>query len=61
MGCVSSDVHKEAPPPSLDPPPPKQIDPRLPFDNYRQLYNLKNSWKALSRSYEDTAKECLVL
>lgn len=39
---------------------PKTVDPRLPFDNYRQLFNLKNSWKSVSRSMENTSKECLI-
>lgn len=39
---------------------PKTVDGRLPFDNYRQLFNLKNSWKAVSRSMENTAKDCLL-
>lgn len=39
----------------------KTVDPRLPFDNYRQLFNMKNSWKAVSRSMEKVAKENLAL
>ncbi|XP_064624178.1 cytoglobin-1-like isoform X2 [Lineus longissimus] len=34
----------------------KSVDPRLPFDNYRELYRLRNSWKAVSRAMENTAK-----
>ena len=39
----------------------KTVDPRLPFDNYRQLFNMKNSWKAVSRSMEAVAKDNLFL
>ena len=39
---------------------PKTVDPRLPFETYRQLFNLKNSWKAISRKLEDTAKDNLL-
>lgn len=38
---------------------PKKIDSRLPFENYRQLFNLKNSWKTVSRSMEAVAKDNL--
>ena len=37
----------------------KTVDPRLPFENYRQLFNMKNSWKAVSRSMEKVAKDNL--
>ena len=40
---------------------PKTVDSRLPFDTYRQLFNMKNSWKAVSRSMEAVAKENLFL
>ena len=38
----------------------RAVDPRLPFENYRQLYNLKNSWKAIARKLEDMAKSNLL-
>ena len=61
MGCLKSKEKEEpGPPAELPQSQPKQVDPRLPFDNYRQLFNLRNSWKAVSRSLTDTAKECLI-
>ena len=61
MGCLKS-KEKGAPEPPADLPQgqPKQVDPRLPFDTYRQLFNLKNSWKTVSRSLTDTAMDCLI-
>ena len=44
---------------NLDTEKPKTVDPRLPFDSYRQLFNMKNSWKAVSRSMEKVAKDNL--
>ena len=39
--------------------PVKTVDPRLPFENYRQLFNMKNSWKAVARTMEASSKETL--
>ncbi|XP_061172703.1 uncharacterized protein LOC133182022 [Saccostrea echinata] len=38
----------------------KAVDPRLPFSNYRQIFNIRNGWKSVSRVMEDTAKETLI-
>ena len=38
----------------------KPVDARLPFQTYRQVFNMKNAWKAVSRVLEDAAKDCLV-
>lgn len=38
----------------------KTVDPRLPFSNYRQIFNIRNGWKSVARVMEDTAKETLV-
>lgn len=38
----------------------KSVDPRLPFQNYRQIFSLRNAWKAVTRSMEETAKENLI-
>jgi len=38
----------------------KTVDPRLPFDNYRQIFSIKNAWKAIMRSLEETSKEHLI-
>ena len=61
MGCLQSkdkegdtggggEIKEEAP---------KKVDSRLPFDTYRQLFNMKNSWKTVSRSMESVAKDNL--
>ncbi len=50
-----SKAAKNAPPLTTEAP--KKVDPRLPFETYRQLFNLKNSWKAISRKLEDVAKD----
>lgn len=61
MGCLqSSEKDDPAPTPMTDPEPPKKVDPRLPFETYRQLFNMKNSWKTVSRSLENTSKENLM-
>ncbi len=51
----SKKAEKEAPPLTTEAP--KTVDPRLPFETYRQLFNLKNSWKAVSRKLEEVAKD----
>ena len=62
MGCLQSTSEKE----ELDPAPvhvepaPKQVDPRLPFDNYRQMFNMKNSWKTVTRAMKKTAVGMLI-
>ena len=60
MGCFGSKEEKE---PEVDNTPrdsePKKVDPRLPFENYRQLFNMKNSWKAITRGMGVTAKDNL--
>ena len=38
----------------------KSVDPRLPFQTYRQIFSLRNAWKAVTRSMEETAKENLL-
>ncbi|XP_048733939.1 uncharacterized protein LOC125650047 [Ostrea edulis] len=38
----------------------KVVDPRLPFSNYRQIFNIRNGWKPVSRKMADTAKETLI-
>ena len=38
----------------------KTVDPRLPFSNYRQIFSIRNAWKAVSRHMEDNAKETLI-
>lgn len=38
----------------------KTVDPRLPFSNYRQIFNIRNGWKSVARVLEDTAKETLI-
>lgn len=38
----------------------KFVDPRLPFQTYRQIFSLRNAWKAVTRAMEDTAKENLI-
>ncbi|KAK2144866.1 hypothetical protein LSH36_724g01049, partial [Paralvinella palmiformis] len=62
MGCFGS-KRKEEPPPtpigSTDAPP-KSVDSRLPFQNYRQLFQMKNSWKAISREMEKTSKDTFI-
>jgi hypothetical protein len=62
MGCLQSKEKEPAEPQNTELPQsqPKTVDPRLPFDNYRQLFNLRNSWKTVSRNLTDTAKECLI-
>ncbi|KAJ8308520.1 hypothetical protein KUTeg_013977 [Tegillarca granosa] len=38
----------------------KTVDPRLPFSNYRQIFNIRNGWKVVSRQLEDTSKDHLI-
>lgn len=35
----------------------KTVDPRLPFSNYRQIFSIRNAWKAIQRSMEECATE----
>ena len=60
MGCLqSSEKESPAPAADLNEGAPKKVDPRLPFETYRQLFNFKNSWKVVSRKLEDVAKDNL--
>lgn len=38
----------------------KVVDPRLPFSNYRQIFSIRNAWKAIQRSMEECAKESFI-
>lgn len=38
----------------------KTVDPRLPFNNYRQIFSIKNAWKNVMRTMEETAKDHLI-
>lgn len=38
----------------------KTVDPRLPFSNYRQLFSIRNAWKAIQRSMEECATETFI-
>lgn len=38
----------------------KTVDPRLPFTNYRQVFSVRNAWKAVARTMEDTSKDNLI-
>ncbi|XP_021370616.1 uncharacterized protein LOC110461478 [Mizuhopecten yessoensis] len=38
----------------------KTVDPRLPFGNYRQVFSIRNAWKNVMRTMEDTAKDHLI-
>ena len=58
MGCLQS-KEKEPEPAPMTEPAAKKVDPRLPFETYRQFYNFKNSWKVVTRSLEATAKDTL--
>ncbi|XP_074662796.1 cytoglobin-2-like isoform X2 [Tubulanus polymorphus] len=61
MGCTNTKEVSSPPPPLSEPQPPqKQVDPRLPFTNYRQVFMMKNSWKAVLRASDDTAKGSLL-
>ena len=63
MGCLGSKEDDNAPADTgnSNAEQPKTVDPRLPFESYRQLFNMKNSWKAVSRSMEKVAKDNLML
>lgn len=64
MGCIKSKPKENAISDlqtQQDQAPPKTVDPRLPFETYRQLFNLKNSWKAVTRVMDDTAKHNLLM
>ncbi len=64
MGCIKSKEKKkentDLPPIGANDAAPKAVDPRLPFETYRQLFQMKNSWKAISRALEPTAKSNLI-
>ncbi|XP_053376849.1 uncharacterized protein LOC128547740 [Mercenaria mercenaria] len=38
----------------------KIVDPRLPFSNYRQIFSIRNAWKAIQRSMEECATETFI-
>lgn len=38
----------------------KTVDPRLPFSNYRQIFSIRNAWKAIQRSLEECATETFI-
>lgn len=38
----------------------KTVDPRLPFTNYRQIFSIRNAWKAISRSLDECAMETML-
>lgn len=59
MGCLGSKEKEEPPPGPIQDKAPKKVDPRLPFDTYRQVFTMKNSWKAITRNMDATAKENL--
>ncbi len=60
MGCLQSSEKEEKPAlTDLNTEAPKKVDPRLPFESYRQLFNLKNSWKSVARKLESAAKDNL--
>lgn len=63
MGCQSTKEERAeaysvsgggGAPKAADAPPP--VDKRLPFENYRQIFTLKNYWKSISRSAEKSSK-----
>ncbi|ELT94139.1 hypothetical protein CAPTEDRAFT_214116 [Capitella teleta] len=62
MGCLQGKEKEaeEAVVTELPESKPKQVDPRLPFDTYRQLFNLRNSWKTVARNLTETSKDCLI-
>ena len=63
MGCLQTkekETNNSQPQTELPQSQPKSVDPRLPFDNYRQLFNLRNSWKTVGRNLGSTSKECLI-
>ena len=57
MGCLQSKGKNDF---SSTDPPTRKVDARLPFETYRQVFNMRNSWKAVTRSLEDTAKDTLI-
>ena len=59
MGCPAS--KEEEPIPEPKEAPPKKVDPRLPFKTYRQLFNMRNSWKTVVRNMTKASKDMLLL
>ncbi|CAD6186702.1 unnamed protein product [Caenorhabditis auriculariae] len=51
---ASKDVKKPPPPPEEEAPP--QLDARLPYPNFRELFTLKNYWKTVRRNDKDCGK-----
>eukprot|EP00914_Ancora_sagittata_P003539 GHVO01007437.1.p1 GENE.GHVO01007437.1~~GHVO01007437.1.p1 ORF type:complete len:228 (+),score=39.10 GHVO01007437.1:16-699(+) len=62
MGCLQGKEKEEEAPVNTELPEsqPKKVDPRLPFDTYRQLFNLRNSWKTVARNLTETSRQCLI-
>ncbi|XP_070578865.1 globin-like [Ptychodera flava] len=61
MGCTSSAASDRPAKcdPLLDPPPPQQVDARLPL-TARQKFSLEKSWKAVQRSLESVGMDMLI-
>lgn len=38
----------------------KIVDKRLPFSNYRQIFSIRNAWKAIQRSMEQCAIDTFI-
>ncbi|CAD5118894.1 DgyrCDS7568 [Dimorphilus gyrociliatus] len=57
MGCLQSKASDKG----FKDPPAKQLDSRLPFENYRQFFNFKNSWKTVARKTDACAQENMLL
>ncbi|WAR18270.1 hypothetical protein MAR_000108 [Mya arenaria] len=38
----------------------KTVDARLPFSNYRQIFSIRNAWKAIQRSLDECALETMI-
>ena len=56
MGCSSSTAAMDA----IIDQPVKKVDPKLPFDHYRQLFNWRNTWKAVTRTMETTSVDMFI-
>lgn len=38
----------------------RTVDPRLPFNNYRQIFSIRNAWKAIQRTLNECAMETMI-
>ena len=56
MGCISSSAADDP----IATAPIKKVDPRLPFEAYREVFSLRNYWKTISRKLDDVAKDHLL-